>query len=105
MALPSACIRLSCNTSSLGATSGEYFLKIVFYVCVCVSVSRVHVLRYTLNKVDENFFWMVTVKSSRLLVKVFFFLLKQAFFPDSCFFDFQFSARLTCLSARGLAGM
>lgn len=24
-------------------------------VCVCVSVSRVHVLRYTLNKVDENF--------------------------------------------------
>lgn len=55
MALPSACIRLSCNTSSLGATSGEYFLKMLFYVCVCVSVSRVHVLRYTLNKVDENF--------------------------------------------------
>lgn len=48
---------------------------------------------------------MVTVKSSRLLVKVFFFLLKQAFFPDMRFFDFKFSARLTCLSARGLAGV
>lgn len=53
MALPSACIRLSCNTSSLGATSREYFLKILLYVCV--SVSRVHVLRYTLNKLDESF--------------------------------------------------